>query len=104
MTARPNGDRDLFAQVITADKIKVVITTPEMIVNSKHWQELIKTRSLAKLVNYLAVDEAHCIPSWGTEFRPAYREMPAILSYLKRNTPIIAVSATVTANDETDIK
>lgn len=71
---------------------------------SKSWLDLIETSTLAKLVSYLAVDEAHCIPQRGTEFRPAYREVPAIFSAPKCHTPAIAVSATLTASDELDVK
>lgn len=64
--------------------------------------ELAKVR-LAKLnVNYLVVDEAHCISQWGYDFRPSYLDIPEILDYTG-NVPIIALTATATSTVVKDI-
>ena len=54
-------------------------------------------------VSLFAIDEAHCISQWGHSFRPDYRN----LSLLKKefaNTPIIALTATATAEVKRDIQ
>ena len=50
----------------------------------------------------IAVDEAHCISQWGHDFRPEYRMLGARLAAL-RPTPIIALTATATAQVQDDI-
>ena len=59
--------------------------------------------ALAQLpLKLIAVDEAHCISSWGHDFRPAYRSLEG----LKRrfgHVPILALTATATPVVEQDI-
>ena len=53
-------------------------------------------------INLIAVDEAHCISSWGHDFRPAYTK----LGYLKKyfpNKPIAAFTATADGATQQDI-
>lgn len=53
-------------------------------------------------VSLIAVDEAHCISEWGHEFRPEYRKLAALHTQFP-NVPIVACTATATAQVRTDI-
>jgi len=65
-------------------------------------QELVQQRILKMNVNFIAVDEAHCISQWGHDFRPAFREIHK-LKELQPGVPIIALTATATAQVKQDI-
>ncbi len=54
-------------------------------------------------ISFLAIDEAHCISEWGHDFRPDYRNIRVIVDKIKKNIPIIAVTATATYKVQDDI-
>ncbi|MGM0636104.1 MAG: RecQ family ATP-dependent DNA helicase [Bacteroidota bacterium] len=78
--------------------IKFLYLSPERLL-----QLLVQERIKAMNVCLIAVDEAHCISQWGHDFRPAYRNIQ-ILRELKPKTNIIALTATATAEVQTDIR
>jgi len=52
-------------------------------------------------VSLLAVDEAHCISTWGHDFRPAYLGLGRLREHLR--CPVIALTATATPEVRDDI-
>ena len=65
-------------------------------------QDLVQARIKQMQVSLIAVDEAHCISSWGHDFRPAYREIK-ILREFHPQCPVIALTATARPKVVTDI-
>jgi ATP-dependent DNA helicase RecQ len=55
-------------------------------------QELVQDRIRLMNVNLIAVDEAHCISQWGSDFRPAYKNI-ALLRQLQPSTNVVALTA-----------
>ena len=52
-------------------------------------------------INFLVVDEAHCISQWGYDFRPDYLQIGALRAVVK--APVIALTATATPQVAADI-
>ncbi|HEX8566796.1 MAG TPA: RecQ family ATP-dependent DNA helicase [Pyrinomonadaceae bacterium] len=75
-----------------------VFTTPERLTDAD-FLETIKD----KQIDFVVIDEAHCISQWGHDFRPAFLEIRAALKQLK-NPPILALTATATPEVIEDIK
>lgn len=65
-------------------------------------QDLVQQRIAKMNVNFIAVDEAHCISQWGHDFRPAYRQIQ-IVKELHPQVPTIALTATATTQVKKDI-
>ncbi len=78
-------------------QIKLLYVSPEKI-NSEHFHYVLKQIK----VSLIAIDEAHCISSWGHDFRPDYKR----LGHLKkqfRDIPIMALTATADPLTQGDI-
>jgi ATP-dependent DNA helicase RecQ len=80
---------------LTTGKTKIVYVAPESL---SYLENIFNSIT----VSLIAIDEAHCISSWGHDFRPAYTN----LGYLKNrfpSTPILALTATADKATRKDI-
>ena len=69
-----------------------VYVSPEAVVTEQFQNCLAKLNGEKKL-SFFVVDEAHCIDTWGKEFRPAYQELGVLRQY---NAPLVALTGTAT--------
>ena len=58
--------------------------------------ELFQTRLSRMNVNFIVVDEAHCISQWGYDFRPDYLVIADIRKIVGTAVPVVALTATAT--------
>ena len=65
-------------------------------------QELVQERIKQMNVNLIAVDEAHCISQWGSDFRPAYKNI-SILRQLQPTVNVVALTASAKPKVVNDI-
>jgi ATP-dependent DNA helicase RecQ len=79
------------------DELDLLYVSPEKLV-SQQFMPLLKRAK----VNLFAIDEAHCISSWGHDFRPEYTRMKFLRSEFK-GIPIIALTATADRITRKDI-
>jgi ATP-dependent DNA helicase RecQ len=63
----------------------------------------VKERLKQMKINFIAIDEAHCISQWGHDFRPSYRSVIQIRE-LAPKASVIAVTATATEKVANDIQ
>ncbi len=85
---------EIINSIITAE-LKLIYVAPESL---QGLENILKET----YISCIAIDEAHCISSWGHDFRPSYQQ----LGFLKKtlpNTPIIALTATADKATRQDI-
>jgi len=73
-------------------KYKFVYITPESVTKMK---EFLLALDDKQGISLIAIDEAHCISSYGFDFRKAYRELTFLKECLPK-VPILALTATAT--------
>ncbi|MBV5320966.1 MAG: RecQ family ATP-dependent DNA helicase [Sulfuricurvum sp.] len=94
-----DDENNLTIQKAINNELKILYIAPERQENSI-WQE-----SVSKMnVSFVVVDEAHCISSWGHDFRPAFRRIINLMQILPANIPVLATTATATITVAQDIK
>lgn len=94
-SSQEEADKQAIFQKIDKKEIKLLYVAPESL------QFVDRFLSDGK-VSLIAIDEAHCISSWGHDFRPAYTQ----LGYLKNrfpSTPVLALTATADKATRNDI-
>ncbi len=65
--------------------------------------ELFQSKLAHMTVNFITVDEAHCISQWGYDFRPPYLTI-SDLRKLKPDAPVLALTASATPTVVKDIQ
>jgi len=82
-------------------QLKILFVAPEQL------SRVDRFRFIASLpVSLVVIDEAHCISTWGHDFRPAYREIGHLVRKLQEQRPdvrVLALTATADARCEADI-
>ncbi|WP_405206455.1 DNA helicase RecQ [Aquimarina sp. LLG6339-5] len=89
-----NEQQEVYQKILNQE-IKLLYVAPE----SLNFLDSLLSQIQISLI---AIDEAHCISSWGHDFRPAYTQ----LGYLKSrfpDTPLIALTATADKATRQDI-
>lgn len=78
-------------------ELKILYLSPERLLLEGMIEKLVSLN-----LAFVAVDEAHCISSWGHDFRPEYRALRTIrLNY--PTIPILALTASATERVRSDI-
>jgi ATP-dependent DNA helicase RecQ len=88
-------------QILDGD-IKIIYMSPEYLIEGDGLN-IVEKLIESKQLGFLAVDESHCLSSWGHDFRPNYLKL-AEFRDLYPQIPILAVTATAKQQVITDIE
>lgn len=94
-SSQPTEEQQETLQNLREGKLKLFYVAPESLASIENNLKEIN-------INLFAIDEAHCISSWGHDFRPAYQQ----LGRLKKDyphVPVIALTATADRATQDDI-
>lgn len=98
-------NRDEWPALIAAiqnNETDAILVSPERLANDEFVQQVLLPA--AGHIGLLVVDEVHCISDWGHDFRPDYRRLASILSFMPVNMPLLGTTATANNRVLDDIK
>ena len=82
---------------VTAGDVRLLYISPELLMTDRMLTALLRLK-----VVQIAIDEAHCISSWGPSFRPDYEDLTR-LGGLFPGVPLVALTATADEATRLDI-
>ncbi|WP_432936003.1 RecQ family ATP-dependent DNA helicase [Kribbella sp. CA-253562] len=82
------GDRETVYRELADGRLRFVFLAPEQLARSD-----VRDRLAEAKPSLLVVDEAHCVSSWGHDFRPDYLRLGDVAEQLGRPT-VLALTAT----------
>jgi len=100
-----NSDVDQLNQRRILEEVKLgyvrlLYISPERLRIKKFLAELVRLQEFVP-INFLTVDEAHCISEWGHDFRPSYLKLPFLRETLsKQNAGLQLIALTATAGQQ----
>lgn len=94
----PEKNQEIIEKA-TRGEIKILYIAPERQGNIT-WLENILNFN----ISFVVIDEAHCISTWGHDFRPYYRRIIDLIDRFPTNFPVLATTATATKRVQKDIE
>ncbi|KUG08728.1 DNA helicase RecQ [Solirubrum puertoriconensis] len=92
------AEQNSIGRACQASALKLLYVSPEKLLSEGFLSFLKRIR-----VSMFAIDEAHCISSWGHDFRPEYTQL-RVLREQFAEVPIIALTATADRLTQRDIQ
>ncbi|WP_394366240.1 DNA helicase RecQ [Tenacibaculum pelagium] len=94
-SSQSSEEQQQVFDAIANKSIKLLYVAPESL-------PLLQNVLNQNYISCVAIDEAHCISSWGHDFRPSYKQL-AFLKKTLPETPIVALTATADKATQEDI-
>lgn len=86
-------ENDAVADAARDGKVRILFVAPEKLDNLETFELLTSLR-----VSLFVIDEAHCLSTWGHDFRPAYRRILGAVEQLReRDSDLRVLALTATA-------
>lgn len=78
-------------------KVQLVFITPESIISSSVYRKMLMSGVYTEKLVAVVVDEAHCVKTWGDQFRTTFAQIGDLRSLIPSTVNIMALTATATS-------
>jgi ATP-dependent DNA helicase RecQ len=96
-SALPAREATASVESIRNRQAEFVLTTPERLADAEFVATVARNH-----IDFIVVDEAHCVSQWGHDFRPAFLGLKQVIAALG-HPPVLALTATATGEVTRDI-
>ena len=93
------GEAQIDAAVkekVRAGEVQLVYITPECILETSTYRNMLLSPPYQEKLVALVVDEAHCVKTWGDTFRTAFSKIGSLRSLIPNRVNVLALTATAT--------
>jgi ATP-dependent DNA helicase RecQ len=97
-SAVPAAERRAALEAAAAGELEFLFLSPEQLANDEVLDAVRAARP-----SLVAVDEAHCVSTWGHDFRPEYLRVGERLDTLDPRPPVLALTATASPPVREDV-
>ena len=87
-------DKGVKEKVLNGE-VQLVYITPESMIETSRYRDMLLSPHQEKLVA-LVIDEAHCVKTWGDQFRTTFAKIRNLRSLIPKEVNILALTATAT--------
>ncbi|RXW12410.1 hypothetical protein EST38_g13443 [Candolleomyces aberdarensis] len=92
-----------IVKALKAGEYQILLISPELLLSKHFVDNLLRDKTFILLILAVVVDEAHVVSHWGAGFRKKYGELGMVRAFLRRDTPIVAMSATLSPRVRKDV-
>jgi superfamily II DNA helicase RecQ len=103
VNAKTIADNPNLPTKIYQGEYQLVYIGPEMLLQNSFYREMLLTDHYKHHLVGFAVDEAHCIKTWGDKFRQAFRQLGETRSLMSAKVHVMALTATATVETQRTI-
>ncbi len=90
------SDNAVRMRVLSGD-VQLVLITPESLISNDTYRNMLQSTQYREKLVALVVDEAHCVKTWGDQFRRTFAMIGDLRSLLPTGVHIMALTATATS-------
>ena len=91
------AQRDLSSvRRVLNGEVQLVFIIPENLIENRTYREMLLSDTYQRNLVALAIDEAHCVKSWGDQFRRAFARIGDLRSLIPKSVNVLALTATAT--------
>ena len=90
------GSDQTASERVLRGETQLIFISPENIVLDSKYRNMLTSSNLVEKIVAVAIDEAHCVKTWGDEFRKAFAVIGELRSLLPTSVNLMALTATAT--------